>query len=418
MNCRVKTLPWILAAALLGACAGDDIGAYKRGLKVEDKQAAESTGEAEGANPYRIEDLSPAHKPSPTSDEAGLWLVMEKAERRVRTAGNRFRNEQVNDYVNKVTCRVTAQFCKDIRVYLIRAPRFNASMAPNGMMHIRTGLLLRVENEAQLAAVIGHEAGHYLRRHSLQQMREVIEQSNSLMFFRLAMAAAGVAPVGDIAMLMTMAGLSSYSRNHEREADGYGLLLLSRAGYDPEEVWKVWEQLVREKEADKEHEEPLFFVATHPNSEERMAQLKTLAKVVRTEKTTDIGRERLRDIVLPIRAQLLRDELHLRKYGPFEVLVDELIERGDNLAELYYFKGEMHRLRNKEDDLQKALEFYGRAREASGTAPAGLFRSMGLVHLKLGQKDEARFAFREYVDKNPQARDLDMIKHLIGEAGT
>ena len=50
-------------------------------------------------------------------------------------------------------------------------PQFNAMMAPNGMMLVWSGLLLRVENEAQLAAILGHELGHYLERHSVEQLR-------------------------------------------------------------------------------------------------------------------------------------------------------------------------------------------------------------------------------------------------------
>ena len=55
---------------------------------------------------------------------------------------------------------------------LVRTPYFNASMAPNGMMQVWSGLLLRVDNEAQLAAVLGHEIGHYLARHSVERLRD------------------------------------------------------------------------------------------------------------------------------------------------------------------------------------------------------------------------------------------------------
>lgn len=419
MNKTAATIFCLAAVLLTAGCAGDEFGFYKKGLKQGQETAGKAKAGRDGGNAsaYRMADLAPSHKPDAKSDEAGIWLQVEKIERWVKTAGNRMRLAPLNAYIEKVTCRVGGIYCKDIRVYTMRAPGFNAAMYPNGMMHIRSGLLLRVENEAQLAAVIAHEAGHYLRQHGLQRLRDIREKTNSLLFFQIALAGAGVPVVGDIAMLATLAGLSAFSRNMEREADGYGLLLLSRAGYDPGEAWKVWQYLVKEKKADKDAETPSFFVASHPQSKERLDTLRDLAAKMQTPRTADKGRERLAKVVLPIRAGLIRDELHLRNFGPFEFLMDGLIERGDNLAELYFFKGEMHRLRNKKDDAQKSLEFYAKARKAEGTPPPEIHRSMGLVHQKLGHGKDARAAFRAYLADNPDAGDRAMIKHLIGKLG-
>ncbi len=419
MNKTAATIFCLAAVLLTAGCAGDDLGFYKKGLKQGQETAGKAKAGRDGgdASAYRMADLAPSHKPDAKSDEAGIWLQVEKVERRVKTAGNRMRLAPLNAYIEKVTCRVGGIYCKDIRVYTMRAPGFNAAMYPNGMMHIRSGLLLRVENEAQLAAVIAHEAGHYLRQHGLQRLRDIREKTNSLLFFQIALAGAGVPVVGDIAMLATLAGLSAFSRNMEREADGYGLLLLSRAGYDPGEAWKVWRFLVKEKKADKDAETPSFFVASHPQSKERLDTLRDLAAKMQTPSAADKGRERLAKVVLPIRAGLIRDELHLRNFGPFEFLMDGLIERGDNLAELYFFKGEMHRLRNKKDDAQKSLEFYAKARKAEGAPPPEIHRSMGLVHQKLGHGKDARAAFRAYLADNPNAGDRAMIKHLIGKLG-
>ena len=128
----------------------------------------------------------------------------------------------------------------------------------------------------------------------------------------------------------------------------------------------------------------------------------------------DKGRERLAKVVLPIRAGLIRDELHLRNFGPFEFLMDELVERGDNLAELYFFKGEMHRLRNKKDDGPKSLEFYAKARKAMGTPPPEIHRSIGLVHKKLGHAKDARAAFKAYLAGNPNAGERALIRYFLG----
>ena len=71
------------------------------------------------------------------------------------------RDPVLNAYVRKVLCRTIGDaHCAPIRLYIIRTSQFNASMAPNGMMQVWTGLLLRMDNEAQLATVLGHEMGH------------------------------------------------------------------------------------------------------------------------------------------------------------------------------------------------------------------------------------------------------------------
>src|SRR6476469_2503124 len=88
-----------------------------------------------------------------------------------------------------------------------------------------TGLLLRVENEAQLAAVLGHEIGHYLARHSIERLR----QARSNMAAAQIMGLFGV--VGLVGQLGVAASMMAYSRDNESEADRIGLLLMHKAGY-------------------------------------------------------------------------------------------------------------------------------------------------------------------------------------------
>src|SRR3546814_3527175 len=83
-------------------------------------------------------------------------------------------------YLVEVMQRLSRDFSSDMRVYLMRTPYFNASMAPNGMMTVWSGLLLRVNDEAQLAAILGHEMGHYMQRHTLARMRDIDRKSTRL----------------------------------------------------------------------------------------------------------------------------------------------------------------------------------------------------------------------------------------------
>ena len=110
-------------------------------------------------------------RPDLASDEGGLWAQMDRAEAKLKTSPFLIRDPALNDYVYGVACKLAAEHCPESRVLRGATPWFNASMAPNGMMQVWSGLLIRMANEAQLAAVLGHEIGHYLARHSLERLQ-------------------------------------------------------------------------------------------------------------------------------------------------------------------------------------------------------------------------------------------------------
>ena len=193
--------------------------------------------QAEWAPPSRFT------KPDLASDEGGLWAIMDREETRLRRSPFRMRDEALNKYLQDVVCRLAGDHCPDVRVYAVRTPFFNASMAPNGMMQVWSGLLLRMDNEAQLAAVLGHEIGHFLQRHSVERLRDMEARTAFGQFIGMF----GV--VGLVGQLATLAGAMAYSRDHEREADRIGLTLMRRAGYDPREAGKVWGNLLDELRA-------------------------------------------------------------------------------------------------------------------------------------------------------------------------
>jgi beta-barrel assembly-enhancing protease len=107
-------------------------------------------------------------------DERGLWMQAEEYERTLKTSDFVMRDPALNTYVRDVFCRTVGQTeCKDVRLYITRTPYFNASMAPNGMMMVWSGLFLRTRNEAQFAAILGHEYTHYQNRHSIIGFRDL-----------------------------------------------------------------------------------------------------------------------------------------------------------------------------------------------------------------------------------------------------
>ena len=365
---------------------------------------------------YRMRDLSPGERPPLATDEAGLWMQSDRLEQRLRTSGNLVRDQEINAYLQEITCNLADQYCGDIRVYLSRTPYFNAYMAPNGLMNVWTGLLLRVDNEAQLAAILSHEIGHYLRRHSVQLYRDARDKTNAAVFVSL-----GLGALGPLVQLAAIGSVFSYKRDMEREADGYSLLLMARAGYDPREAHKIWDRILKEKEADPDPESGPFLFATHPPSEERRDALADLGGKVFDKLGADtIGSEKFRAVVAPYKTELLQAEIDLRNFERSLALFDMLLETDPNPAEIIFFKGELHRVRNdeKESDVAAALDLYDEALAAEGKPPTEIYRSMGLLHRRQGNSETAARAFRSYLELEPHSVERPFIQSLIEDLET
>ena len=358
--------------------------------------------------------IQPGERPDVTTDEAGLWMVAEKVEQQLASSGRVLNDPEINAYVKGIVCRLSPGYCNDVRFYIVRTPHFNASMYPNGFMQIWTGLILRAENEAQLAYVLGHELGHYLHRHTIKQWRTVRSTSSAMIFVQVATAAAGVGFVGDIGTLIAAGTLMSYSRDFEREADDVGFELMAEAGYDPDEAPKIWQALINERDASDDPKQFIFF-ATHPSTEERVETLKALAAAKpATRRGTDVGADRYARVTRPYLSEWLRDDLRNRKLAGSEVMLKRLIENRGERPELQYFLGELSRLRGGEGDADRAVESYTSALSQPGV-PAEAYRSLGLVHWREGRTADARAAFEAYLRAAPEASDQAMVKSYLDQ---
>ena len=364
------------------------------------------------SSPDALPDIAPNQRPALDTDEAGLWMTMDRYEKGLRTSGHLVTDPNVNSYIRGIICRLAGPHCSDIRIYVVETPYFNASMAPNGVMQVWTGLILRSQNEAQLAYILGHEIGHYLRRHSLQLWRNARSTTDILGVFSVLTAGAGVGIAGSLVQLVGVMSIYAYSRDNEREADEVGFELMVKAGYDPREASLVWEGLMKEKEASKESAPAIFF-ASHPPTEERIETLKGLAqKDMVSGKQYDVGSERFLATTMPIRGMLLRDELRRHEFAQSQTLLDRLIQGGAGLGELHYYQGELYRLRAGEGDEAKAVQAYQKALEVGG-APVETHRALGLLFFKAGDKANARAAFDRYLVVHPQATDQEMIRFYL-----
>lgn len=359
-----------------------------------------------------IEDIQPGQRPPLHTVEAGLWMHLDEIEENLGDSGRLITDETVTAYVRDIVCRLAGPYCPDIRVYVVQTPHFNASMAPNGLMEVWTGLILRAENEAQLAYVLGHEIGHYLRRHSLQIYNDIRLKSDVLVYLSLVAAAAGQGYIGDLAQIAAHGSILAFSRDNEREADEIGFELMVKAGYDPREAAVIWEGLVAEQKA-AESSEPFIFFSTHPPTSERIATLKKLAQAANPDgRSLTTGAEEFYTATRQVRGTLLRDELRQHKFSRSQVVLDRLFETGEGLGELYFFQGELYRKRGQAGDRDKAIEAY-QAALLYDDAPPKTHRLLGMLLAKSGETALARDSYEQYLNRDPQADDRDMIRSII-----
>lgn len=188
--------------------------------------------------------------------------------------GGTFQDPELEAYVNQVGQRLgrvshRPELHFEFKVLNDSAP--NAFALPGGFIAISRGLLVGMRNEAELAAVLGHEIGHVTARHSVQGM-----QRGSLLSAGLAVlaGATGQSSYGPLAQRAgeLAAGLinNSYSREQESEADRLGIDYMVRAGYNPLGSVQLQEYFYKQVEKGANHSWLTGLFRTHPFSRDRM----------------------------------------------------------------------------------------------------------------------------------------------------
>jgi predicted Zn-dependent protease len=364
--------------------------------------------------------VGPGFKPT-DKDEQGIWQLMDRAEEEISGSNLLVKDPQLERYLQELIAKVGGPAAKDFRIYLAHVPDFNAMMFPTGFSVIFTGLLLRMRNEAQLAGVIAHEAGHFLRRHMIRSWRD---QRRKTDIFALGAMAAGVGGaaggvyLGDyvqLAQLGTILSLFTYSRAMEAEADAMGARLLAENGYPPIEMANVWGQLIGEEKASaayrrKRRRRGSLF-DSHPSPDSRMADLRlSAAEVTVPGKSYDPARQRYLEKIAAIRPMMLDDQVKLNDPGASSYLIQTLAQDGWN-GLLRHYEGEIWRLRNRPGDDARAAQSYAAA-VLYPDAPADAFRWHGISLLKAGRTGEAKSAFARYLTMKPDAPDAAWVRQM------
>ncbi|MBX2834063.1 MAG: M48 family metalloprotease [Micavibrio sp.] len=183
----------------------------------------------------------------------------------------------LTSYVQRVGKQVTANTERpdvQYQFFVIDSPIVNAFALPGGYIYVSRGLLALANNEAELASVLGHEAGHITGRHSAERYSQSVVTSLGAGLISAALGS-------DVASQALGVGanlyLSSYSRSQENEADSLGLRYMAGAGYEPNAVPSFLSSLKQKSDLEARLEgrgagEGVSYFSTHPATGERVSK--------------------------------------------------------------------------------------------------------------------------------------------------
>lgn len=317
--------------------------------------------------------------------------------------------------------------------HVLRSPLVNAFALPNGSVYLTVGLLDRLESEAELAQVLGHEIAHVVLRHGLK-----VSESR-----RTSMVTAHIADLllfgTSIAYLPYIASVASYSREQEDEADRFGLGAVAAQGYDPNAALSIFERMELVKKGESLDGS---WYSSHPANAARRDALKALlreGKVTAPAATRDASRYRTQ--VASVAVDNIRLKLAGRQYESALDAATRNLADHPGSATLLAYKGEAYRhmaddplgaarehawLYGKTYNDKLTAEFEQRRGEFRDAAHAAYVeslalekalplaqRGLGLVQLGRGEYKAARDSLALYLNHNPVVQDRDYITNLL-----
>ena len=237
-------------------------------------------------------------------------------------------NPELSAYVNEVGQKLAAVSDRKLpyEFTVLNNSTPNAWALPGGKIAVNRGLLLELNNEAELAAVLGHEIVHAAARHGAQQMERG-------MMLQGALIATNIASQGNefgsllVGGAQVAAGLinTKYGRDDELEADYYGMNYMARAGYDPMAAVGLQETFVRLSE-NQSHNWLAGLFASHPPSRERVERNRATAASLPSGGT--LGKAMYDQRI----ASLVKDKKAYDSYAKGR----EALEKGDTSKALAY----------------------------------------------------------------------------------
>jgi predicted Zn-dependent protease len=373
----------------------------------------------------------------PTAEETILWSQAEKEEARLAKSGKILGDPSLEQYLERVAVSVVpaavrASGALALRVVVLSDPTLSAFAMPNGTVYVHTGLLARLENEAQLAVILGHELAHVTNRHALTLAPE--RRATRIGVARPSAGAAdstgrhdgslaGSALAGPGLDLAVAAAVNGFGRAFEREADTLALARMVQAGYDPWEAPRAFTLLLTDH-GDTSMPEP-FLLGRRAELAERIRSSEDLLAMRYASRDRSGLVRKTEPFLLATRIAVRENAALDIRAGRFRWAAEQLdrvltLARTDAVAVVY--SGDLDRLHAQRAPhspdapalLARARERYEQAAALDPAYPVP-FRQLGLLYYQERQTSKASEAFKKYLVLEPDAPDARRIKEYVNE---
>ena len=188
---------------------------------------------------------------------------------------------EVNRYINVLgdsIAKLSDERNLEWRFYIVDSREVNAFAVPGGFIYVNRGLIERSRNLSMLAGVLGHEIGHVIERHSVEQMQKMQQAQLGVGLACVLTRICQNQATGTLIDIAGTAVFAKFSRDDEREADAVGIQYVTRAGIDPRGIPAMFRVLLDERNRQSSAVDGWF--STHPLEEERIAETEAMIKQI------------------------------------------------------------------------------------------------------------------------------------------
>ena len=354
-------------------------------------------------------------------DEQMLWRNATEVEKKIGKSGFLFNDLELETYLNAVARKLLPEgFESDKmrpRIKVLKSPIVNAFALPNGAIYIYTGILTLIDNEAQLAALLGHEVVHFIHRHTLKEMRSTENKisflkTTQLILISTVWGALLVIPLHSQGELWALTSARGYSRELETEADEEGIRLMALANYDSGEGVIMLKHLLDSRQ--EQRTDP--FYSTHPPLEQRIENVKRLLTKFRAlTKEPSVNQDEFQKRIDTV---LLENAAMGIEKGRYELALPAISKKlaiSPQNARAHFLLGEWHRRAGRDPDASyKALAAYRESARLDPNYPDP-HRELGLLLRLQNVRGEACVELEHYLLLNPNAPDAPIIRGYLEE---
>ena len=334
-----------------------------------------------------------------TRNESDYLYVFNKLEAQISMAPNRIKDARLTSFIEAVLCQLSVDYCQQVRIYVLENPQVNAHMLPNGAFIFLTGLLLRVENEPQMAYVLAHELGHFVNKHGIKKINYSKLKNNN----------ERLQNVGTFQGLQGYSSLNAYTQQLEKDADSFAISLLNKNQYDLEQVAGLFEQMLKENKAQNKQNTG-GFNSTHPGTVQRITRLKNSAVTDPPEQKVDDNHW------VKIKAEYVKNwlkmELQKRDYKSSLVLLEELKANSKEPLYLDYFLGELYRKQRGRTNHLKAVAFYYSHLQASHIVN-DVYKNLADAYVLLEDIENAKTYYLKYLESVPDEVSERLVRQRL-----